>query len=78
MTQEEAQAYLIRARDAASDAVCCEYEYHWAMDGIERIRAMRVQKALAPAIAKLKAICPQQPQKARSSRADARGCSGSD
>lgn len=54
MTQAEAKAYLIRASDAASDAVCCEYEYRWAMDGIERIRAMREQKALAPAIAKLK------------------------
>ena len=54
MTQEEAQAYLIRARDAPRDIAMLDTESQWVQDGIARLRKMQMRDEFTTAIASLK------------------------
>ena len=54
MTQEEAQAYLIRASDAPRDIAALDAESQWVQDAIARLRKMQVRDEFAPAIDRLK------------------------
>ena len=54
MTQEEAQAHLIRARDMPRDIAVLDTERQWVQDGIARLRKMQVRDEFTPAIDRLK------------------------
>ena len=59
MTQEEAQAYLIRARDAPRDIAMLDTESQWVQDGIARLRKMQMRDEFAPRHSQLKALCAE-------------------